>query len=462
MTHHPNHGKIDQSCGTEEITVGMVPTLKRAFANLDNFLSVDNFWGFVLQWRDRRLHGRVPTDLRSGYLFRTAQMYGLAPGLYHPDLARPEERDLPAFKPHDIAEYLEKLIARSTDPKRTSDVKTAILVATKNLGVTVIDQAYDLHEIGQKSSELYRALMLGDFITSQKHFDPSDLDLFEFSMVKTIARQRIIWNAFDTHRTAAHGAKAASYYIAPFLKPFLKTSKHTANSVLKGLKSIGQTSRLAFSKRDTELKYNPQATKTNMRGNRGPFFSWAKILGSPIEAVLNKDQKRQLSSTEAFVRDETQRIENMVEDILLDPSRNNQETVHEFLFSGLTEVAALFVTAYRFAEEEALMMEVIAGRIPVSSVWDVGRPSLPKQINPKIAARARHIVAAFRPAILGDDDATEYWREEIRLAETSEDKAWLFLTSLANQGVPNDPNGKIAMQLATARMFDLSHAARIN
>lgn len=154
------------------------------------------------------------------------------------------------------------------------------------------------------------------------------------------------------------------------------------------------------------------------------------------------------------------RIKAEVETALEAEERNEQESIHQFKNSGLSEIAALYVTAYRFAQDEAAMLEVIANPADSSALWNTARRAFPTEIDPAMAARARKLVAAYRPAVLRDSAALTYEKDRVDLAEKSLEDAQNFLTRIGRQGNAIGASATPSAAAMTAKIYDLSHYVR--
>lgn len=273
-------------------------------------------------------------------------------------------------------------------------------------------------------------------------------------LIRLLAVQRILWGLADVQRIAARGAKAAEYHIAPFLRPFMCTG--TANEMLLILRTMARTIERVFGNADATLKLKPLADTIRVHGPSGPALAAARMVAMPIEAMLGENDRRAVLDTRPAIRANAVVYQTKIEEILTDSERNNQETVHQFVTAGLSEVAALFVTAWRFAEDEARMLAVIANPTDVQALWDTSRPVWPQRPDSALSARARRLVAAYRPAILRDFFASDYEADRIRLADIAEQDAAAFLRRLS--GKSNQPVDGHARDVA--HVLDLSHAWR--
>lgn len=153
-------------------------------------------------------------------------------------------------------------------------------------------------------------------------------------------------------------------------------------------------------------------------------------------------------------------MKSRIEHELTRPDRSDQETIHQYKNAGLSEIAALFVVAYRFAEDEAKMTKVIANPTDDAALWDTRPAPYPTEIDPAIAARARRMVAAYRPAVLRDSRASTYEKDCIDLAEDSERDAKRFLVRMGRRAKEIAAVDVPSESAKVAELCDLSHHFR--
>lgn len=275
--------------------------------------------------------------------------------------------------------------------------------------------------------------------------------------MRVFARQRIIWGAADVQRIAARGSEAAKHYVAWFLRPFIRTG--TANEVFHTLRNLGGTDERLASAESRAARAGKKSV--SVPGQEGPVLRAIKPAALPLELTLSADHKQSIIDTRQSVHHRTMDMKSRVEHELMRPDRSDQETIHQYLHAGLSEIAALFVVAYRFAEDEAKMTKIIANPTDDAALWDTRRAPYPTEIDPAIAARARRMVAAYRPAILRDSLASTYEKDRIDLAEDSERDAKEFIVRIGRQANAIAAANIISNAVIVADLCDLSHHSRV-
>lgn len=354
MTHKPSdeeRQENDKSLAKNALSAARA--LRKVFTGgLTSFLEPVEFDSFTTRWVDRQKHGSVPSSKRAGYALRSADMYGLAPSLFEPKYYHLSATDLPAPNHRDVHAFLNHLIARSFGRAFSGDVATAIEIATSRLGggstsaIALANQAEALCDIAAIDMNLYRSAVSGDLATGRALVHAADNDPIRNELVRVFARQRIIWGAADVQRIAARGSGAAKHYVAWFLRPFIRTG--TANEVFHTLRNLGSTDeRLASAESRAE-----RAGKKNVSvpGPEGPVLRASKPAAHALELTLGDDHKQSIIDSRHSVHHRTMDMKSRVEDELMRPDRSDQETIHQYKNAGLSEIAALFVVAYRFAE----------------------------------------------------------------------------------------------------------------
>lgn len=441
-----------------KLAPGLLPDTRRLRAVfptiLQRILDPVRFFAWVEKWRDSQLHGGIKSVDRAGHALRAADMRGLAPGLLAPDYYRLTEADLPKPASHAIEQFLNGLIARSTARVARERVPVAIGVGLAKIaeglpGWTLKEHASSLADLATSNPTLYRAAMLGDYRTAELQVEAIAGGEHRDRVTRLLAVQRIIWGLADVHRSAARAAKAAKFRIPPFVRPFVSTG--SANEMLLILLSGARTIERIFANADATLKYNPAATTIRVHGEAGVALAAARFIGTPIETRLTPNDKQAVLDSRPAIREQARAYETRIEQIRTNPERSNQETVHQFVTEGLSEVAALFVTARRFAEDEDRMLAVIKNPAIARALWDTSRPSWSHSPDSALAVRARRLVAAYRPAILRDFFASDYKTDNIRLAEQAEEDAAAFLRRMSERTdqPADDQVGDIAHVLAS-------------
>lgn len=464
MTHKPSaeeRQENDKSLAKNALTA--LRSLRKVFTGgLTSFLEPENFGAFQERWVDRQENGSVPSSKRAGYVLRAADMYGLAPSLFEPKYYYLSTTDLPAPDHRDVHAFLSHLIARSSGRAFSDDVATAIEIATSRLGggstpaIALANQAEALCDVAAIDMNLYRSAVSGDLATGSALVYAAENAPIRDELVRVFARQRIIWGAADVHRIAARGSKAAIHHVAWFLRPFVRTM--TANEYLRILKMFGTTDERLFSAEGRAERAGKKSV--SVPGQDGALLKAVKPAAVALELTLGAGPKQSIIDTRPSLHQHTMSMTAKVEHELNKPGRNDQETIHQYLHAGLSEIAALFVVAYRFAEDEAKMAKIIANPTDDAALWETRPAPYPTEIDPAIAAKARRIVAAYRPAILRDSRASTYEKDRIDLAEDSEGDAKEFLVRIGRQANEIAASDAPSDGATVAKLCDLSHHFR--
>lgn len=464
MTYKPSDDERAQN--DESLTknaLSAVRALRKVFAGgLTSFLEPDEFGSFQTRWVDRQLHGSVRHAKRAGYVLRAEDMYGLAPSLFLPKYYYLTASDLPQANHPEVLAFLNRLIACTRHRAFLGRTATAIEVATMRLGggsapgIALADQAEALCDISAIDVKMYHAVLSGDLTTGRVLVDAADNTPIRRELVRTFARQRIIWGAADVHRIAARGSKAAIHHVAWFLRPFVRTM--TANEYLRVLLLFATVAERLFSAEGRAERAGKKSV--SVPGQDGTLLKAVKPAAVALELTLGAGPKQSIIDTRPSVHQRTMSMAAKIEHELNKPGRNDQETIHQYLHAGLSEIAALFVVAYRFAEDEAKMTEVIANPTDDAALWDTRPAPYPTEIDTAIAARARRMVAAYRPAILRDSRAATYEKDCIDLAEDSERDAKEFLVRIGRQANEIAAADAHSDGATIAKLCDLSHHFR--
>lgn len=464
MTHKPSaEERQENDKSLAKNALAAFRSLRKVFTGgLTSFLEPDKFDSFADWWVDRQKHGSVPSSKRAGYVLRAADMYGLAPSLFEPKYYHLSADDLPAPDHRDVHAFLSHLIARSSGRAFSGDVATAIEIATSRLGggstpaIALANQAEALCDVAAIDVNLYRSAVSGDLATGRALVYAAENAPIRGELVRVFARQRIIWNAADVQRIAARGSEAAKHYVAWFLRPFIQAG--TANEVFHILRNLGGTDERLASAENRAARAGKKSV--SVPGPEGPVLRAIKPAARPLELTLGADHKQSIIDTRQSVHHRTMEMKSRVEHELMRPDRSDQETIHQYKNAGLSEIAALFVVAYRFAEDEAKMAKIIANPTDDAALWQTRPVPYPTEIDPAIAARARRIVAAYRPAILRDSRASTYEKDRIDLAEDSERDAKEFLVRIGRQANAIAATDASSDDVIIAGICDLSHHSR--
>lgn len=416
-----------------EQAVGRMAWARRLFTGrLTSFLSPTNFWAWVGQRSDNRLIGGVSIYRPGGYVLRQPNMRGLGPKLFDPQYYYFRPADLPKPDVNQVTRFLAGLVARSPDTAFKSDVAIVISIATSKLA-SPIDDTCSLHDHAQAICDmadvdmrLFQAALLGDLATGRQLTLAEENASIRPFLIRTFARQRLIWAAADVQRVAAYAASAAGYHVAPYLKPFLKTG--TASEYIRAMLKMPE---LAVRLKSAEVRAQTYGRDTiHVSGPKGPLLT---ILSAPARLIVNrlkKDDADAVLMTRGYVHDTTLAMADEIKAEMLGDA-DNQQSIFHFMHAGLSEISALFIAAYRFAEDEANMVKVIEDPSFHDLLWNAAHNPYPKFIDTSLAARARRLVAAYRPAILRDFHASKYEADRIDLAEDSEQAAWEFMINMA-------------------------------
>ena len=424
------------------------------------FLRSNALWSYAARCRDRQVYGGRPLDDLMSYALRQKDMCGLGPGLFEPQYFCLEESDLPPAEPYAVTKFLEGLLARSRHRHVLNDIKTAIDVATDRImsGAHAIrslsEHAAAICALAARDQRLFTAALSGNLEAGRELVFAPEHSWDRMNLVRIFARQRIIWDAADIHRVGAQGSSRGKHYIAPFLRPFVR--KWTAVEYFDALKGIAVTADKIWTAEQSAFSRGKE--KVRLHGPKGFLLNALIPPGRLLETRLTPEEMQDVLLTRGYVHQQTIDVAAGIE--ARRPPTGSQQTIYQYQNAGLSEISTLFIVAYRFAEDEARMLKVIADPSQDSDLWNTRRTPYPMAINDALATRARHLVAAYRPAVLRDPDASAYQSDRINLAAESESYAHEFLVRMAPKiNVP--PHAHVFNEDSRAVwMFDLSYAAR--
>lgn len=400
-------------------------------------------------WVDSHLHGGIKRADRYGYALNRHYMRGLAAGLLMPHYATLRRKDIPESLPG-LNGLLHKMIAATPLKTWQPDIPTAIRIAIKNLGYTdLADHALALWELRKSAPEIYDFAVLGDFASAKPAVQAiRDIGARD-DVVRTLARHRIIWGIFDVHRVAALKEGATRVLTPWFMRPF--TSSGTANEYIALALQIGSAIGIVNMAGDRAKKYNRK--KARPPGTLGTALKIVEPISKKIECQTSEADGETLAASRHDIDRRSQDIMAKLEAVRTDPERNNQQSLFEHHFH-LSEVGGLFFTAYRFAEDEAAMLRAIEDPTQCEKLFSVQKHPMPRELDSAAKTRARHIVAAYRPAVLNDSVCAPYHPNEIIAAEKSEARAHDLLLKLATANDASDQERR------AGGVFDLSHTFR--
>ncbi|MBN8814114.1 MAG: hypothetical protein J0J06_01545 [Sphingomonas sp.] len=433
----------------------------RVMFNDDLADKLDGLPDFQERWVDAHLHGSVAEDERHGMAIRNVDRSPLAPGLYAPAYARLNVSDVPDRIEY-VAPYLRALIARN--PRGTRDetgfVAATIAEVTRTIGP--IDRiAETMWTIRSQSPALYAAAMLGDFPAAAFLFEQSSIESTP-SLVAALAGLRAIWAAADVQRVAVHGRDDVQRLLIPwFMKIFgaMNTVADVVNLMKRAEFSIDRLYRSA------DLASEAGKEKVQIHGPKGPLIATVEDVAAPLEQRMTDGAKTIVKERTVAIAEQAATIIGALQADTADQS--HKATIHQWQFANLSPVAALFVTCYRFAEEEAAMARIIARGTMSDDLWSAARRPFPASIDRKLWTRAINLGDAARRAMLQDVDLnndTAADRHPTQWAIQAQATARTFLADIGS--IALRPNGTLDRDLLSrtefraAHMFDLSHLAR--
>jgi len=404
-----------------------------------------------LEWyHDHKWYGGVPEHKRAGYAIRQREMLGLAPGLFRAGHAYLRAIDLPSSQSELRALNSRLIVARaSRDDKIIRDVATASKIATKMLGAsdgisTLSEQCDAMWSLRDTHPETFTAGVLGDFPACQK-FLPSMPLTERCKAVRALARQRIIWNSFDLHRVSAHSHRAVHHLIPAFMRPFLKNE--TTNSFINALLVPADAMEIQYQRVE-----NAERLGLDHHRSYGPKqFAIKRVFEiddnedeeAPGLAELLRDERSDIRVKTAIISDELRAIRD-------DPEHNNQQTLHEWHFV-LGDLAASYAVAYRVAEDEAAMVQILIDPTNHQALFDVNQRPFPRQADRAIHSRAIHLLAAYRAVFLAGPEYASEAVDDTEVAQFAGQAFWNRM-SMANALSPKERRA--------SELFDLSHWAR--
>lgn len=384
------------------------------------------FQGGINLIADRHLHGGVPSGRRTGAALRATTMVGLAPGLLTPDHFQLHPRDVPANATglHDL---LFKLIAGPSKGHWAVHAQTAVLIATKKLvgvdGVsTLVDHVNALLDLRTNASEdHFLSAVLGDFTWGAELHSSTPPELRD-AFTRALVRQRIIWSAGHVHRVAAHANISTTRFLVPwYYHPFMRT--WTATEYMALQETVASTITRIFGAAEVAEAHGRE--KVSVGGRPGAVLEAGRLIASPVEAALSPDERILVLATRETIGEQSEIYRNHYHALRMDPTRNNQQSIYEARY-GLSDIGALYFAAYRFAQDEAAMAQILANPERVQALFDLRLPAFPPrtfesndEADAKANRRALHMVAAYRPAVLRDPAASPYVAGDVIAAEDS-------------------------------------------
>lgn len=407
----------------------------------------DGFLKRVLLWRDHHLNGRVKESRRPGFAIRSGLLRNKAMGLLHPKYSVLTQDDAPEDF-HALTIFLEFLVARSELPGRFQDVETARTVALDGWGdLSLSDHARELFALRQWSVPFYVSAVIGDFPSAKTWVDEICDQTQRRKVITILARQRIIWSAFDIHRVAALGFATIKDFKPWFAYKLLKTG--TSNELANLVKTLNGHIERIFDNYGIGKKYGRKAP--DLKGPLPFHLKFAKTIALHIENVFSDSAKIAIERSIPHIRKRSKQIADKTEQVRLDPKRNDQEDLFSRYF-GIYATAALHITSYRFAEERSRMIAIINDPSTDSDVFVSARPKAPHSFKAH-QADMRNLVEAYRPAVLSDVNASTFGQYSNSSMKDAESNALAFLVKFQNEPVSQQTRD-------TFEMLDLSHWAR--
>jgi hypothetical protein len=432
---------------------------------LPEFLDPPAFTAWVRGWTDRALHGGFIDDLRPGAALRAKDMRDLAPGLLAPGHYYLEAEDLPASV-EKVGPFLRDLIARPAAPQDSSRKSgDAVAHAAKNLG-DLFELAERVWKLGEISVELYQHALLGDAPACRPLIECIDDHAIRNDVIKTIALLQIVWAAADVQRVAAYcNHKVQLRYVPFFLRPFVR--KGTAAEYLGLLQKMQHLRLRLIDHRTLAQVFNKKRARVT---NKGVVGAALENIVAPLEDALSPQDISDITQRENWMTAEANgAIAAVQAQIAQHGCKKGSEQLTRFQVrhAGLSELAALVVTSYRFAEREKAMLGIIADPTTPDGLWDMKMRRFPKQIDDALLARAAAIHDSYRRHILRDNqlnDNTADDRAAGQYARTATAQAQVFLVTLGAATFDTtgrmDRAGLKGGEYFAAHMLDLSYRVR--
>lgn len=400
---------------------------------IDRILDPDAFDSAIQAWADRIRHGGVKSHLRAGAALRSPSLIGQPHGLLTPNYFTLKVSDVPETGIELIGFFRNLLV--SPDRAETDSVDAAVNLATKNLAssdgvVTLEDHVDALLQLREETSKAhFHAAVLGDVVRGERLYAETDRAL-KHKFTRALTRGAIIWSGGHTHRVAAHGHKTTSDQMIPwFLKPFA-TGK-SANQLMRVHKKVATAISRVFDAADNAKDHGRETVSIGGRLSY-PLIA-GKLMTRALEDTLSNDDRNRVLKTREPIRNYAKSHADYAEAFLADPSRTDQQSIYEAKF-GLSPLAALYVAAYRHAQLEAVMMQVLEKPQKCAllfNTWPIPFPRLlskqDKILDKKANRRALYLLAGLRPTVLFDAHADAYAPAEIIAAEDSVAAARRFL-----------------------------------
>lgn len=436
---------------------------------LPAFLDPPAFDAWVRNWTDRQLHGHIADNARSGVALRAEDMRTLAPGLLAPGYFHINSGDVPdtvdAVEP-----FLRNLIARTPAPPDSSRKSgDAVAHATRHIGdlTTLAVRTWKLRDC---SIDLYQAALRGDAPACRPLIERLDDPSLRFDAIEVVAILQIVWAAADVQRVAAYcWEKVQLQYVPFFLRPFART--RTAAEYIGLMKKMHHLRRRIFEHRKDAEDYGETRARITFKG--GALTTIESVM-EPLKDALSPENKQDIREREDWMTTESDRAVAAVESEIAS-YRDDKDSVKtseqlsrfQVRHAGLSEIAALMVTSYRFAEREHAMREIIAHPKSAERLWDLTHRRYPAEIDETLLRRATAIHDSYRRHILRDiffNDETVNDRSAGQYARTASNSAQAFLVKLSTATF--DASGRMnrvgltSPEYFSAHVLDLSQRVR--
>ncbi len=420
---------------------------------LSRYFDPATFQKALDKWVDGHLHGGVPVGSRVGYALRQDDLGHLQPGLLLPAYQRLCASDLPESE-GELRKFLTKLVVNNVRPQYERDVDRALSVTTSSLagpdGIRSIDtHAAALWALRASHPALFETVVLGNFAAAGTQLAMVADDRSAEHLVRTVARQRLIWNLFDVHRVAAHGQNYAAKIVPGFMAPFIRSGNIRPIFQLM-IEVGGSILRYSRNAEAAEVAGHPDRVRVYGADSRRAVIRPAAEM---IEVGLNQKYRDDVVAARALIADQTNDLVKRAGKGLEATDTSRQMSIHEWFYE-VSDIGGLFMTANAAADEEARLIEIIANPDSADDLFRLELRLAPTNLKLRYHTRALHLVYAYRGAVMTCNRAGEYDARNVFTGDRAVECAVKIIRYI------RDGNALTKAQSATKELYSLSHTAR--
>lgn len=377
-------------------------------------------------YHDRRIHDGVPDNDRPGFAIRSSDLAKISHGLLSARFATLADADMPQTEAA-LQKFNRDLIVKPAADECSAEVlrliEAGLVAAASDEGGALDAHGRALWALRHSHPDMFTAAVHGQIehalVVARGIADDDD----RHDAIRTCARQAIIWGAFDVHRIAARGRSCKTSLVPPFMRSRLTTN--TKNEYTGLLLSVTRWMLRQYEAGDKNEKLRP-GTLVRRHGPKGPVLDLIEEPARQLETRSGPTLVSKLASVTPMIRAameaDVQRYE-----LELAGNTNSQQTLHQSVFCGLTEIAALCVTSLRFAQFEARLQRLLIDPDMESDESYLTNKRTDCDYPRGSIGRAKMIAAAYRSAILRDPNAQKLEKFCLSDAKDSWQDAMQFL-----------------------------------